>query len=133
MKLPPTVIETSCYLKEINATDRYTAYGNFLDRFRSYDKENEGRDIQQYIIKDKPAGNNFFPVDMAKIAATVEVLARERNLKIPKWVYDEDCFLKDSYYGDAKNPEYRKFLKETSIPEFRKRNLFLGDNCMSRA
>lgn len=133
MKLPPTVIETSCYLKEINATDRYTAYGNFLDRFRSYDKEIGGRNIQEYIIKDKPVGNNFYPVDMAKIAATVEILARERNLEIPEWVYDRDCFLKDSYYGEAKNPEYRKFLKETSLPEFKKRNLFLGDNCMSRA
>ena len=54
MILPPYIIETKNYMKEIDETDRYTAYGNFLDRFRELDREDGGREMQEYIIKDKP-------------------------------------------------------------------------------
>lgn len=133
MQVPPNMIETKYYIKEIEETDRYTAYGNFLDRFRGCDGEAEGRKLQEYIIKDKPINSNKYPIDTTKLAATVEALAKERNMKIPSWVYDSDCYLKEAYYGGAKIPEYRKLLKDTSIPEFKKRKLYLGDNCMSRA
>lgn len=84
MQVPPYMIETKYYIKEIEETDRYTAYGNFLDRFRGCDGEGEGRKLQEYIIKDKPIDSNKYPID-------------------------------------------------TAIPEFKKRKLYLGDNCMSRA
>lgn len=54
-------------------------------------------------------------------------------MKIPSWVYDSDCYLEEPYYAGAKIPEYRKLLKDTAIPEFKKRKLYLGANCMSRA
>ena len=54
MQVPPYMIETKNYMKEIEETDRYTACGNFLDRFRCGDGEAEGRKLQEYIIKDKP-------------------------------------------------------------------------------
>ena len=133
MQVPPYMIETKYYIKEIEETDRYTAYGNFLDRFRGCDGEGEGRKLQEYIIKDKPIDSNKYPIDIAKLAATVEVLAKERNMKIPLWVYDSDCYLEEAYYAGAKIPEYKKLLKDTAIPEFKKRKLYLGDNCMSRA
>lgn len=133
MQVPPYMIETKNYIKEIEETDRYTAYGNFLDRFRDCDGEGEGRKLQEYIIKDKPIDSNKYPIDTAKLAATVEVLAKERNIKIPLWVYDSDCYLEEAYYAGTKIPEYRKLLEETAIPEFKKRKLYLGDNCMSRA
>ena len=133
MQVPPYMIETINYIKEIEETDRYTAYGNFLDRFRGCDGEADGRKLQEYIIKEKPINSNRYPIELAVIAATVEVLAKERNMKIPSWAYDSDCYLKEGYYGGAKIPEYRKLLKDTAIPEFKKRKLYLGDNCMSRA
>ena len=46
MILPPYIIETKNYMKEIDETDRYTAYGNFLDRFRELDREDGGREMQ---------------------------------------------------------------------------------------
>ena len=73
MQVPPYMIETKYYIKEIEETDRYTAYGNFLDRFRGCDGEGEGRKLQEYIIKDKPIDSNKYPIDTAKLAATVEV------------------------------------------------------------
>ena len=45
MQVPPYMIETKYYIKEIEETDRYTAYGNFLDRFRGCDGEGEGRKL----------------------------------------------------------------------------------------
>ena len=69
MQVPPYMIETINYIKEIEETDRFTAYGNFLDRFRGCDGEADGR----------------------------------------------------------------KLLKDTAILEFKKRKLYLGDNCMMRA
>ena len=54
-------------------------------------------------------------------------------MKIPSWVYDNDCYLEEAYYAGAKIPAYKKLLKDTAIPEFKKRKLYLGDNCMSRA
>lgn len=133
MILPPYIIETKNYMKEIDETDRYTAYGNFLDRFRELDREDGGREMQEYIIKDKPLNGAMKPIELSVIAASVEVLAKERNITVPNWVYDSNCFLDEEYYADAKIPEYRKLLKDTAIPEFKKRKLFLGDNCMSRA
>lgn len=133
MLVPPYMIETKNYMKEIEETDKYTAYGNFLDRFRGCDGENEGRKLQEYIIKDKPINSNKYPIELAVIAATVEVLSKERNMRIPSWVYDSDCYLKEAYYAGTKIPEYRKLLKDTTIQEFKKRKLYLGDNCMSRA
>ena len=133
MLVPPYMIETKYYIKEIEETDRYTAYGNFLDRFRGCDGEGKGRKLQEYIIKDKPIDSNKYPIELVVIAATVEVLAKERNMKIPSWVYDGDCYLEEAYYAGAKIPEYRKLLEDTAIPEFKKRKLYLGDNCMSRA
>lgn len=127
------MIETKYYMKEIEETDRYTAYGNFLDRFIGLDHKKGGKRIQEYLIKEKPLNCKRFPIDMAVISASVEVLAKERNISIPAWVYDSDCYLKKGYYAGATTPEYRKFLKDTAISEFKKRNLFLGDNCMSRA
>lgn len=133
MILPPYIIETKNYMKEIDETDRYTAYGNFLDRFRELDREDGGREMQEYIIKDKPLNSAMKPIELSVIAASVEVLAKERNITVPNWVYDSNCFLDEEYYAGAKIPEYRKLLKDTAIPEFKKRKLFLGDNCMSRA
>lgn len=125
MQVPAYMIETKNYIKEIEETDRYTAYGNFLDRFRGCDGEGEGRKFQEYIIKDKPIDSNKYPIELAVIAATVEVLAKERNIKIPSWVYDSDCYLKEAYYAGAKIPEYRKLLEDTAIPEFKKKKTLL--------
>lgn len=129
MKLKPYMIRTKEYMKVIQETDRYTAYGNFLDRFR-YCKD---RDIQWELIRYRPDNDDMYPIDAAKIAATVEVLAKEYGFEVPDWVMNPKYILREPYYAGVNMPDYQKFLKDTAIPEFAKRNLFLGDNCMNRA
>lgn len=127
--LTPGMRSTKEYMRDIAEAGRYNAYGNFLDRFRSA-KNNETR---QYLIAERPDDDDLYPIDMAKLAATVERLVKEYGLKMPEWVLDEKYILEMPYFAEAKIPEYRKLLQETALPEFAKRNIFIGDNCMDRA
>ena len=127
--LTPGMHPTKEYIHDIQDAGRYNAYGNFLDRFRSA-RNNETR---QFLIAERPDDDNLYPVDMAKLAATVERLVKEYGLKMPEWVLDERYILSEPYYAGAKIPGYRKMLQETALPEFARRNIFIGDNCMDRA
>lgn len=127
--LTPGMHPTKDYMRDVEEAGRYNAYGNFLDRFRGA-RNNETR---QLLIKERPSGDDRYPIDAAKLAAAVEVLVKEYGLQMPEWVMDEKYVLDTPYFADARLPEYRQFLKETAIPEFAKRNLYLGDNCMDRA
>lgn len=124
------MIETREYMHDLEATDRYTVYGNFIDRFREDAKTKE---VRQYLIKDRPELDDKYPIDAAVLAAVVEVFVKEYNLEMPNWVMDKKYILKEPYFDGVELPEYIEFLKETSLPEFAKRNIFLGDNCMNRA
>ena len=121
------LIHTKDYLEYVKV-DRYAAYGNFLDRFRECN--NKGR---QRLIAERPEAHPDYHVDLAILAATVEVLVKEYGLSMPKWVSDPIYIQEEPYYGGAENPDYQMFLEKTALPEFAKRNLFLGDNCMNRA
>lgn len=117
------------YMRDIAAVGRYNAYGNFLDRFRGA----RNQETRQYLIAERPEHDELYHIDAAKLAATIEVLAKEYGLNIPAWVMDEKYILQEPYYAGVKLPAYQKLLEETSLPEFAKRNLYLGDNCMDRA
>ena len=121
------LIRTKDYMRYAS-DDRYCAYGNFLDRF--VECGNTGR---QWIIMDRPDDDDTLPIDAAKLAATVEVLVKKYDLEMPNWVMDPRYILKEPYYGSATSKEFQRVLKETAPPEFARRNVFLGDNCMSRA
>lgn len=124
------MVKTIIFTKDFIEYAKYNeelAYGNFLDRFRSCTKAE-----QQEIIKDRPINEDELPVTASVLAASVEVLVKEYNLEMPDWVMDKKYRLEKPYYSFVKNPDYQKYLSETSLPEFKKRNLFLGDNAMSR-
>lgn len=127
--LTPGMHPAKEYMRDIAEAGRHNAYGNFLDRFR----EARNNETRQYLITERPDQDDMYPIDAAKLAATVEILAKECGIAIPEWVMDEKYILKEPYYGGVKSPVYRKMLEYSSLPEFRRRNLFLGDNCMDRA
>lgn len=129
MDIQSYMIETRNYMIEIEQTDRYRAYGNFLDRFRNC----KDRELQAYLIKDKPINSHKYPIDLAIISAVAERFAHEYELEVPAWVYDDDCFLDEPHYGGARLPEMKQLNTETALPEFKKRKLYLGDNIMNRA
>lgn len=120
------IVKTKDYMSAV-AQDRYAAYGNFLDRFKWLSNEE-----RQEVIKDPPDNSKNNMEAAAVLAATVERLAKQYGIEVPEWVYDKKYTLRKHYYGSAISKEYRRFLRETALPEFAKRNLFLGDNVMDR-
>ena len=120
-------IHTKDYLSYA-ADNRYCAYGNFLDFFNMADNQ-----VRQTVISDRPKDDDIFPIDAAIISAVVEVLVKKHNLKMPEWVKDRKYILSVPFYNGVTNKDYQALLKETALPEFAKRNLFLGNDCMSRA
>ena len=129
MRMKSYMITTKEYVRNIIQYDRYNAYGNFLDRFKNCADNN----TRKLLIESPPDGGERFPIDVAKLAATVEKLCGDYFLDVPKWVMDERYILKEPYYGNVRLPQYKQFLRETTMPEFAKRNIFLGNNCMDRA
>lgn len=128
MELKPYIITTKEYIKEAAETGWTIAYGNFLDRF--YNCDNDA--IRQEIIQLKPEDSEKDPAQLAVIAATVESLAKMYDLSVPEWVYDEDCYSKEPFYGSARLPETQRFLRETTPSEFASRGIYFGEDCMSR-
>lgn len=102
------------------------AYSIFLHTFRTLTTEER---IE--TIKDAPDNSELNIITAAMIAATAECLAKKYSLEIPKWVYEDRFILDTPFYGMAIQRDYQAYLRETSLPEFARRNLFLGDNIMS--
>lgn len=119
------ITKTKDYMQDVKQ-DKYLAYSAFLHQFKTLTNEE-----RQEAIGYAPDNSEQSMVDAAKLAATVECLAKQYKLTIPEWVYEERFILPKPYYGGALFKEYRKFLRETSLPEFARRNLFLGDNVMN--
>lgn len=105
-------------------------FRQFLDDFR-YEPESSCR----RLISEEPklTGNDFYDV---RIAATVEALSHERGIEPPQWVYAPSRYLKKKTYTlrrvCAKSQEARDWFEATTPPEFASRNLFCGDNPLSR-
>lgn len=122
------VICTKDYVREIEKSHRYVAFGNFLDRFREdasyFDKEE--------CIKYPPDDDEKYPVEVAILSATVEILAKAYGVLTPDWVFDEKYILDEPYYGEAMTESSRQSLKKRTPPEFARRNIYLGHNVLSR-
>ena len=91
------------YLRE--EAGRYNDYGNFLDRFR-FARNNETR---QYLIAEPPIDAERYPIDVAILVATIEVLVKEYELQMPDWVMAQQYVLTEPYFADVRIPEYRDF------------------------
>lgn len=116
--LTPSMHPSKDYMSDIAAVGRYNAYGNFLDRFRGARNQKK----RQYLITERPDQDDKYLIDAAKLAATIEVLAKEYGLAIPSWILDEKYVLREPYYVGNFTPAYQKLLESTSLPEFTKRN-----------
>lgn len=119
-----------CIKDVILQSDKYSMkllFGQFLDDFY------RAGDMQYALIKDEPPYKEDTEKWLSILAATAHRLAIEYHIAIPKWVLDEKYIAKKIYYAfDTKNIEHQQFLEETSLPEFKERNLMLGDNVLSR-
>lgn len=103
-------------------------YGQFLDDFsHANDKDKLIDDEPQWKGPDA----SFW---LCVLAATAHKLAHDNSLPVPKWALSERFVSPEPIYGmDTKNPEFQKYLEETTPLEFRWHNVFLGSNAMMRA
>jgi hypothetical protein len=109
-----------------NKRDFELALGNFLDNFRLC-----GNEEKRALICDEPQNGDHRT--RCILAATAHKLANDNALEAPKWALDPKYKMRSPNYAfDTKIAAYRKWLRETAPPEFASRNLFCGENVLSR-
>ena len=98
----------------------------FLDDFR-HETEDKGSLI---AIEPPLTGDPSFD---ARLAATAECLAKESGVRIPLWVWHDARYAAEPVWAfQGSNPEARIYLRQTTPAEFASRNLYTGDNVLSR-
>lgn len=114
----------SCDEKE----DLLLWFGQFLDDF--YHES----DDKYALIAEEPIWTRNRPDWIYyDLAAAAHKLANDYRLPIPEWVMDKKYISPTPIYSfNTKNEKFQKFLRETSPPEYVERNLFFGDNVLSR-
>ena len=110
-----------------NSQDFYLAIGDFLDEFsKKTDKE------KTESLKEKPftmSQREYLPF----LAATAHKLANDNNLIVPKWVFNDDCYLIDNpFFAANAKGNLRLLFMYKSPAEFKHRNLFVDENVLER-
>lgn len=113
----------------LDKEDEMLLYGQLLDNFYSAKTDNE----KMSLIIDEPEYNEQHIVFLCMLAGTVEKLAKNYNLPIPEWVNEDKYVMKNIYYAfDTQNPEFQKYLSETTPDEYKKRNIMVGESMLER-
>lgn len=104
-------------------------YGQFLDDFRHTKQESKSLLINEPVVcaSDRPDYYDAF------LAGVCESLAKEADIPVPGWVYENRYYWKDPVFPfNTENPDFQEYLLETTPEEFRVRNIYFGDSLMSR-
>lgn len=113
----------------LDKEDEMLLYGQLLDNFYSAKTDNE----KMSLIIDEPEYNEQHIVFLCMLAGTVEKLAKNYNLPIPEWVNEDKYVMKNIYYAfNTQNPEFQKYLSETTPDEYKKRNIMVGESMLER-
>lgn len=120
-------------IKNISAmVDQYDAillFGQFLDSFYSKKADTD----RQQLLKNEPIYNPDYKLFLCLLAASAEKLSNDYHLPIPEWTEKPEYIFNRIYYAfDTENPDFQKYLLQTTPYEYKKRNLMLGDNVLSR-
>jgi len=107
----------------------YLELGNFLDEF--YKSSNEKREnmIKKNIFENQNSDMPMIPL----FAATVHKLANDYNLEAPNWIWNKECYSKDTPFYDCNAKGNLRLLFNYKSPiEFKHRNLFVDENFLKR-
>lgn len=103
------------------------AFGQFLDDFKHAQNK-------KALIEDEPEWQSDPGRWRYDFAAAAHKLAHDNNLPVPSWVLADSYVAETPYFAfDTDNPEFQKYLRETTPREYQWHNLFLGENILSRA
>ena len=131
MMYKPLTIKEISELRYENDED--LLFGQFLDDFRYEESD------MYALIKDEPLNEKESELFSCILAATAHKLANDNDLPVPEWVFKRKyvyvrefypCIDDDDDGDDIK--DFRQHLKATSPYEFAQRNLFFGNNVLSR-
>lgn len=127
---PATLAETA---ERIRAGETSSvAIGEFLDAYYAADLAN-----RQAMYSDRPSSVDLpdprkTQVIDAYLSAVAEALAYKDRLAAPQWAYDRRYFLDDPWFASDIQGLRMLLLMESPV-FFRRRNLFVSRNALSRA
>jgi hypothetical protein len=120
-----TIKQTANKIK--NGIGFWIAFGDFLDEFYR-----QGETVRQTMIEEEPsplAAREHKPF----LAAAAHKLANDYCLRVPGWVWHQDCYLRDYPFFDCgAKGNLRLLFMYKSPTEFKHRNLFVDENVLSR-
>ena len=99
---------------------------NFADEFRRASNHQKIRMVEKPALHFKKRIHNSY------FAACVESLCLEYHIPIPSWVQNEQYFLKTPFFAGGMESLKAFLLVESPLP-FRRRNIFVSENALSRA
>ena len=99
---------------------------NFVDEFRSASLDQKLKMVEKPKLHFKKRIHNSY------FAASVEYLCLESHISIPGWVHSKKYFLKEPFFAGGLESLKAFLLVESPLP-FRRRNIFVSENALSRA
>lgn len=102
--------------------------GNFLDEFYRCDRKTRTRMVE----REPQHGEKLAPHMLPFLAGMVHKLCNDYGVDCPTWVHKEKYILKEPYFPLNATGNLRQLLIEESPEEFRTRNIFTTDNCLTR-
>jgi hypothetical protein len=103
--------------------------GSFLDHFRA---------LPNRASLNIPPGPDLQGYQLAFMAATVEIISKERGWAAPAWTEEASTFLPSptceeaEMFDDEEREAYLQLVEAKTPAEFRRRNILVGNNCLTR-
>ena len=118
----------SISIKTNEGQDFRLLLGDFLDEFYR-----SNQNIQSNMIAESPENINN-PELIPFLAAAAHKLANDFNLPLPNWIFDKRCYMPDNkpYFGCETKGNLSLWFMYNSPAEFKHRNIFFGDNVLTR-
>jgi hypothetical protein len=121
-------MDASVISKEtLKGNDFYLCLGDFLDEFYR-----TGHGARKAMLEIQP-DFSIPHENLAFLASAVHKLANDHGLRVPDWVFDERCYLRDKpFFGCRARGNLRLLFMYKSPIEFKHRNLFVDENVLVR-
>ncbi|MBI5582718.1 MAG: hypothetical protein HY892_02745 [Deltaproteobacteria bacterium] len=104
--------------------------GDFVDDFRLRAKNSEEKATLVHEEPERVAVEGYRDVN-AYLAGVAETLCREAGLTPPAWTEKSEYFLPEPWFAGGLENLKAILLVESPVP-FRRRNLFVSQNAMTR-
>jgi hypothetical protein len=102
------------------------ALAEFVDAFRRADA------TERRALAGRASRRGSSALERAYWAAAVESVCSEARMRPPAWVNAPSRFLREPYFAGGLESLKAILIAESPVP-FRRRNLFVSENALSRA